>query len=88
MLLLMKGNIFIEGKFYFLPSVSALRKLLLCAIIHMVYVAWTKVVIIYELLAHYSITIFLAGFRYVQESDPQNIATVLSQISALSVMNK
>ena len=47
MLLLMQGIITIEGTVYILSSVSALIKLHLCASLHMVYVAWTEVMIVY-----------------------------------------
>ena len=53
----------------------------------MVYVSWTKVLIIYEIVTHPFVMMFLDGFRYVHASDPWKIATILSQISALSVIN-
>ena len=59
MLILMQGSIFLEGLVPLLPSVYALIKLLLHARFHMFYVAWTKVVIIDEIVNHPSVTMFL-----------------------------
>ena len=63
MFLLMKASILLKGPVSLLPSVSALSKLLFCASCHVVCVAWTKVVIIYELVAHYSVTVFLGWLQ-------------------------
>ena len=63
MLILMQGRIFIEVPVYLLPSVSALSKILLCASRHVVNVAWTKVVIVYEILSHFPITMFLGWLQ-------------------------
>ena len=55
----MQGSIFLEGPIPLFPSISALGELLLRFIRHVVYVAWTKLMIIYELVAQSSITILL-----------------------------
>ena len=44
---------------YLFPIVSGLIKLLLRASRHVVYIVWTQVVILYEIVAHSSITMFL-----------------------------
>ena len=59
MLLHVKGSILLEGPIYLSPNVSVLSKLLLCASRHVVYVDCTKVVIIYELVDHPSIMMFI-----------------------------
>ena len=59
MMLLMQGNIILEGPVSILPSVSALIKLLLRSSCHVVYIAWTQVMIVYEIVADSSITMFL-----------------------------
>ena len=63
MLILMQGSIFLEGLVPLLPSVYALIKLLLHARFHMFYVAWTKVVIIDEIVNHPSVTMFLGWLQ-------------------------
>ena len=63
MLIFMQGSIFLEGLVSLLPIVYALRKLLLRASWHMVYVDWTKVVIIDELETHPSVTMFLSWIQ-------------------------
>ena len=63
MLLLMKGRILLESPIYLLPGVSVLNKLLLCTSRHVVYVALHQVVIVYELVAHYSITMFIDSLQ-------------------------
>ena len=62
-MLLIQGSILLEGPVSLLPSVSALIKLILCASRHVVYVYWNQVVILYELVAHSSITIFLGWIQ-------------------------
>ena len=52
MLLLMQGRIFLKGTVSILPIVIELTKLLLRTSLHTVYVAWNKVVNIYELVSH------------------------------------
>ena len=61
MLLLMQGGILIEYPISILPS--ALIKLIFRASRHMVYVSWSKVVIIYEIVAHSSIKMFLGWIQ-------------------------
>ena len=63
MMILMQGSIFLEGLVPLLPSVYALIKLLLHARFHMFYVAWTKVVIIDEIVNHPSVTMFLGWLQ-------------------------
>ena len=63
MLILMQGSIFNEGPVSISPSVGALRNLLLCASQHGVYVLWTNIVIVYEILSHPSIMMFLAWIQ-------------------------
>ena len=59
----MKVIIPLKGLVYLFPCVSALSNLLLRVSRHMVYAAWAKVVIIYELVDHYSITMFLGWLQ-------------------------
>ena len=63
MLLLMQGSILLGGLVSILPNVSALIKLLLQASRHAVYVDWTKVVFVYELVFHSSISMFLVWLQ-------------------------
>ena len=58
MLLLIQGSIFLEGQVYLLLSVCALSKLIFGAICLMIYVAYTKVLIINELVTHPSAMMF------------------------------
>ena len=75
MLLLTKGSIFLEGPVSLFPSVSALSKFLLRASCHVVYVAWTNVVIIYEFVSNSTITMFLdwiqvcTSIQYLKDID-------------------
>ena len=55
----MQGGIILEVQFYSLPSVGALRNLLVRAICHMIDVAWTKIMVLDELVTHPSITMLL-----------------------------
>ena len=59
MLLLMQGSIILTGPVSIFPSVSELINLLLCAIFHVVYVAWTQVMVAYDLVAYSSVTIII-----------------------------
>ena len=59
MLFLMKGSILLEGTVSLFSRLSALINILLRTSCHVVYVAWTQVIIVYKLVAHFSITIFL-----------------------------
>ena len=59
MLLFMKGSILIEGPVSILPIVSALGELLICAIHHVIYLAWNQVMALYELVDHFLITMLL-----------------------------
>ena len=63
MFLLMKASILLKGPVSLLPSVSALINILLHASLHVFYGAWTQVVIVYELVAHSYITMFLVWIR-------------------------
>ena len=51
-----QGSILLEGPVSLLSSVSALGKLLLRSSRHVVYVAWTQVMVVYEIVSHSSIT--------------------------------
>ena len=59
MLFLVQGSIFLKGQITIFPSVSALGKLLLLVIRHVVYVAWTQVMVVYYTDAQSSITMLL-----------------------------
>ena len=59
----MQGSIILEGTVYLIPSLCAMSKLIFCDSCHMVDVAWTKILIIYELVAHPSVTIFLGWIQ-------------------------
>ena len=59
MLLFMQGSILLKGPVSLLPSVSALSNILLHASLHVFYGAWTQVVIVYKLVAHPYITMFI-----------------------------
>ena len=63
MLLLMQGSILLEISVSLFPSVSALGDLLLRSICHMVYFAWTQVMVVYAIAAHYSITMLLVWIQ-------------------------
>ena len=63
MLKLMQGIILLEGLVYIFRSVSALENILLRARQHVVYVAWTQVMVVYELVYHFSITLFLGWIQ-------------------------
>ena len=62
-LILIKGSIFIKGPVSLLPSVCAPTKILFGAIYHMIYVAWTKLVIINDLVTHHSVRMFLGWLQ-------------------------
>ena len=59
MLLLMQDIILLEGPFYILPSEGALSKIFFRASRHVVYVACIQVMVVYEIVAHYFIIIFI-----------------------------
>ena len=59
MLLLIQARIILEVPVSLLPSVSGQVELLLRASRHMVYVAWTQVMVLYELVDHSSTTILI-----------------------------
>ena len=59
MLLLMRGSILLAGPVSLIYSLISLRNILLGTSCHVFYVAWTQVIIVYKLVAHSSITIFL-----------------------------
>ena len=60
MLFLGKGRIFLKGTIYISPSVGELDELLLRAIYHVIYVAWTQVMVVYEPESQSSITMILS----------------------------
>ena len=62
-LFLMQGIIFIGGKVSILLSVCELSKLLFGSICHVIYVAWTKVVIVNVLVTHPYVTMFLGWLQ-------------------------
>ena len=62
-LLIMQGVILLEVPVYFLPSVGALIKIFLRSSCHMVDVSWTKIMVIYDLVIHPSVTIFLGWIQ-------------------------
>ena len=59
MLLLMQDIITLKCLGSIFPILSALSKMLSPVSPHVVYVAWTKLVIIYELVAHSSSTVLI-----------------------------
>ena len=58
MFLLMQGSILLDGQVSIFPNVSSLSNIFLCASHHVVYVAWTQVVVVYEVVVHSSIKMF------------------------------
>ena len=63
MMLLMQDSIFLEGPVSLFSSLGALSKIILRASLHVVYVAWTKAVVVYDLVAYSSITMFLGWLQ-------------------------
>ena len=59
----MQGSILLEVPVSLFPSVRLLRNIFLRASRHVVYVAWTQVMVVYELVSYYFITIFLSWIQ-------------------------
>ena len=85
---LMQCIIFLECRVFIFHSVCALIKLLFCAIYHMIYVTWTKVVIINLVVTHPSVTIVFEYLHIRPCICYLKISSSLSQIRDLSLMNK
>ena len=62
-LILIQGRIFLEGPASVLPSICALSKLLFGARCHIIYVVWSRVLIMDELVTHPSVTLFLGWIQ-------------------------
>ena len=59
----MQGKIPLKGPVSLFPSVNAFGEILLRTSCHVVYVSWTKVVIIYELISHFYVTVLLGWLQ-------------------------
>ena len=60
MLFLVQGSVFLKGPIPLFPSVSEFGKLLLRSRFHVVYVAWTQVMVVYDPESQSSTTILLS----------------------------
>ena len=63
MLLLMQGIIFLKSPVSILPSVCELSKILFGDSCHMIYVDWTELVIMNELISHPPDTMFIRWIK-------------------------